>query len=129
MHVSRSKNPLTNYSWQVWRSIYNNHTDVKISPTMIWVHREQATLVNTQGISIKVQGKICLWQNTIMSIKLFLDFLLFMCVLDFWHKNKKRLIKNNNVKTFKYKNKQTIDFQLKLTKSKQPSIVTQHRKY
>ena len=48
-HVSRSIKPLTNHSWQVWRSIYNNHIDVKISPTMIWVHREQAMLVNAQG--------------------------------------------------------------------------------
>ena len=49
MHVSRSTKPLTNHSWQVWRSIYNNHIEVKISPTMIWVHREQATLINAQG--------------------------------------------------------------------------------
>ena len=49
MHVSRSTKLLTNHSWQVWRSIYNNHIDVKISPTMIWVHREQAMLVNAQG--------------------------------------------------------------------------------
>ena len=49
MHVSRLTKLLTNHSWQVWRSIYNNHIDVKISPTMIWVHREQAMLVNAQG--------------------------------------------------------------------------------
>ena len=49
MHVSRSTKPLTNHSWQVWRSIDNNHIDVKISPTMIWVHREQAMLINAQN--------------------------------------------------------------------------------
>ena len=35
-----------------------------------------------------------------MSIKLF-GFSTFYVFLDFWHKSKKRLIKNNNVKTFK----------------------------
>ena len=44
--ISRSTKPLTNHSRQVWRSIYNNHIDVKIFPTMIWVHEEQAMLVN-----------------------------------------------------------------------------------
>ena len=43
-----------------------------------------------------------------MSINLF-GFSTFYVFLDFWHKNKKRFIKNNNVKTFKAKaNKQTI---------------------
>ena len=51
-------------------------------------------------ISTKVQGKICLWQYTLMSIKLF-GFSTFYVFLDFWHKSKKRLIKSNNVKTFK----------------------------
>ena len=49
MHVSRSTKPLANHSWQVWRSIYNNHIEVKISPLIRWMHREQATLVNAQG--------------------------------------------------------------------------------
>ena len=49
MHVLRSTIPLTNQSWQVWRSIYNSHIVVKISPTKIWVYREQATLINVQG--------------------------------------------------------------------------------
>ena len=49
MQVSRSTKPLTNHSWQVWRSIYNNHINVKISPIMIWVLREQAMLINAQG--------------------------------------------------------------------------------
>ena len=41
--------PFTNHSWQVWRSIYNSHIDVKISPTMVWVHKEQAMLANAQS--------------------------------------------------------------------------------
>ena len=49
MHVSRSTKPFTNHSWQGWRYIYNNHIDFKISPTMIWVHREQAKLVDAQS--------------------------------------------------------------------------------
>ena len=49
MLASRSTKPLTNHSWQVWRSIYNNHIDVKIFPTMIWVLKEQAMLVNIQS--------------------------------------------------------------------------------
>ena len=104
MHVLRSTKPLTNRSWQVWRFIYNNHIDVKISPTKIWVHREQVMLVNVQGHLYEGTR-----QNTIMSIK-FLDFLLFV-FLDFWHRSKKRLIKNNNVKTFQtHANKQTQIF-------------------
>ena len=47
-------------------------------------------------------------KNSTMSINLF-GFSTFYVFLDFWHKNKKRLIKKNNVKTFKAKaNKQTI---------------------
>ena len=53
MQVSRSTKPLTNHSWQVWRSTYNNHINVKISQTIIWVHREQATLVNAQSHKYK----------------------------------------------------------------------------
>ena len=37
MHVSRSTKPFTNHSWHVWRSIYNNHIDFKISSTVIRV--------------------------------------------------------------------------------------------
>ena len=37
IHVSRSIKPFTNHSWQVWRSIYNNHIDFKISSTVIRV--------------------------------------------------------------------------------------------
>ena len=47
--ISRSTKPLTNHSRQVWRSIYNNHIDVKTFPTMIWMHKEQATLLNAQS--------------------------------------------------------------------------------
>ena len=43
------QNLLTNHSWQVWRSIYNNHIDVKMFPTKIQVHREQAKLINAQN--------------------------------------------------------------------------------
>ena len=63
MHVSRSTKTLTNHSWQVWRYIYNNHIDIKISPTMIWVHREQAMLINAQGHKYKATG-----QNMLMTI-------------------------------------------------------------
>ena len=53
----------------------------------------------------RYKAKTCLWQNTIMSIKLF-GFSTFYVFLDFWHKSKKRLIKNN-IKKFKANNKQT----------------------
>ena len=56
-----------------------------------------------KAISTKVQSKTCLWQYTIMSIKIFRFSYVFF---DFWHKSKKRLIKNN-VKTFKVKKKNT----------------------
>ena len=48
-HVSKSTWLLTNHSWQVWRSIYNNHIDVKMFSTKIQVHREQAKLINAQS--------------------------------------------------------------------------------
>ena len=48
-HVSRSTKLLTNHSWQVWRSIYNNHIDVKMFCTKIQVHREQVKLINAQS--------------------------------------------------------------------------------
>ena len=48
-HVLRSTKLLTNHSWQVWRSIYNNHIDVKMFPTKIQVHGEQAKLINAQS--------------------------------------------------------------------------------
>ena len=72
MHVSRSTKPLTNHSWQVWRSIYNNHIDIKISSTMIWMHREQAMLVNAQ--SHKYKGTR---QNMLMTIHVFMCFGIF----------------------------------------------------
>ena len=49
MQLSRLTKPLTNHSWQVWKSIYNNHIDVKIFPIMILVYKEQATFVNAQS--------------------------------------------------------------------------------
>ena len=48
-HVSRSTKLSTNHSWQVWRSIYSNHIDVKMFPTKIQVHRDQAKLINAQS--------------------------------------------------------------------------------
>ena len=58
MHVSRSTKPFTNNSWQVWRSIYNNHKDFKISPTVIWVHENKQCSKMHKAISTKVQDKI-----------------------------------------------------------------------
>ena len=95
MHVSRSTKPFTNHSWQGWRSIYNNHKDFKISPTMIWVHREQAMLVDAQSHLHKGTRKNIFWDKIQQCPSIFLDFLLFMWFLDFWHIRKKRLIKNN----------------------------------
>ena len=132
MQVSRSTQPLTNHSWQDWRFIYNNHIDVQIFPIMIWVHKEQVMLKNAQSHNTNVQGKTCLWQNTMMSIKLF-GFSTFYVSLDFWHKSKKKLIKSNNVKKFKAnvnKNKHNFTKQANIsTKSAQPSKVTKHMKY
>ena len=102
MHVSRSTKPLTNHLWQVWRSIYNSHIDVKISPTKIWVHREQAILVNAQGHLYKGTRQNMLVTKHNNVDQTFWIFY-FLCVLNFWHKNMKKLIKNNNVKTFKEK--------------------------
>ena len=48
-HVSRSTKLLTNHSWRVWISIYNNHIDIKMIPIKIQVHREQAKLINAQS--------------------------------------------------------------------------------
>ena len=48
-HVSRSTKLLTNHSWQVWRSIYNYHINVKMFPTKIQVHREKDKLINAQS--------------------------------------------------------------------------------
>ena len=95
MHVSRSTKLFTNHSWQGWRSIYNSHIDFKISPTMIWVHREQAMLVDAQRYKIKH----ILRQNSTMSIKLF-GFSTFYVVFGFLtHKkekiDKKQLRKDN----------------------------------
>ena len=48
-HVSRSTKLLTNHSWQVWRSIYNNHMDVKMIPTKIQLYKKQVKLINAQS--------------------------------------------------------------------------------
>ena len=82
-------------------------------PIMIWVHKEQATLINAQSHKYKGTRQNSLWQNTIKSIKLF-RFSTFYVFLDFWHKSKKRLIKKqckNILKKCKQTNK---NFQIKL---------------
>ena len=59
-------------------------------------------------ISTKVQGKTC-FQTKLNKVDQAFWFSTFYVFLDFWHKNKKKLIKNYNVKTFKEKaNKQPI---------------------
>ena len=133
MHVSRSTKSFTSHSWQCWRSIYTSHIDFKISPTMIWVHRKQFMLIDAQSHLHKGTRKNIFWDKTQQCRSNFLDFLLFIWFLDFWHTRKKRLMKNNNVKTFNAKaNKQPVDnsnnWQLKQPTSTQPNIVTQHRK-
>ena len=62
--------------------------------------KEQATLVNAQTISTKVQGKTS-FETKLNNVNQTFDFLLFMWFLDFWHKIRKWLIKSNNVKTTK----------------------------
>ena len=63
-----------------------------------------------KAIITNVRGKTCLWQYIIMPIKLF-GFSTFYVFLDFWHKNKYRLIKKcknnkgNKRKKTKKKNK------------------------
>ena len=46
IQVSRLSRLLTNHSWQAWKSIYNSYIDFKISLIKIYVHTEQAWLVN-----------------------------------------------------------------------------------
>ena len=109
IHVSRSTIPLTTHSWQVRRSIYNSHIDIKFLPHRYGVHREQATLLNAQGHLYKGIRQNMFWDKTQRCRSTFSDFQIFMCFRIFDIKNKKRFIKNNNVKTFKAKaNKQTI---------------------
>ena len=74
MHVSRSTKPFTNHSWQVWRSIYNNHIDFKISPTVIWVQRNKQCSKMHKAISTKVQGKTSFGTKTQQSQSNFLIF-------------------------------------------------------
>ena len=62
----------------------------------------------TKPLAQKYKTKQVLKQNSIVSIKLF-DFLLFMWFLDSWHIRKKRLNKNNNVKTTKTDKAWTIE--------------------
>ena len=68
------------------------------------MHREQATLVNAQGHLYKgTRPNMLMTKHN--NVGQNFGFLLFMC---FWIFNNIRLIKNNNVKTFKVekKNKQ-----------------------
>ena len=80
--VSRLTKLLTNHSRQVWRSIYNNYIEVKISPIMIWVHREQVMLINEQ--SHKYKGTR---QNMLMTKHNNIDqtfwIFYFLCVIRF----------------------------------------------
>ena len=117
MYVSRSTIPLTNHLWQVWRSIHKSHIDVKISPTKIWVHREQVTLVNAQGHLYKGTRQNMLVTKHNNVDQTFWIFY-FLCVFGVFNTiSNKRLIKNNNVKTFKAKEKQIQIFQFNLAKS------------
>ena len=82
MQVSRTTKPLTNHSWQVWKSIYNNHIDVKIFPTMIWVHKEQAMFTNAQSHlyeGIRQNMRVIKHNNADQTFYVFLDL---------WHKSK-----------------------------------------
>ena len=82
MYVSRSTKLLTNHSWQVLRSIYNSHIDVKIFPQWYEWKKEQATLVNAQSHKYKGTG-----QNMLMTIHNNVDqtfwIFYFLCVFGF----------------------------------------------
>ena len=78
-----------------------NHIEVKIFPTMIWVHKEQATLENAPSRKCKGtrQNMFVTKHNNVDQTFWISTFYVF---LDFWHKSKKILIKNNNVKKKKH---------------------------
>ena len=131
MHISRSTKPLTNHSWQVWRSIYNNHIDVKIFLTMIWVHKGQATLVNAQSHLYKGTR-----QNMHMTLQKNADqtfwIFYFLCVFGFLTQKQVKIDQKQNVKTFKVNTNKTkkISNQARMiTKSTQTINVTLNRKY
>ena len=92
------------------------------------MHMEQATLVNAQGHLYKGTRQNMLVTKHNNVDKTFWIFY-FLCVFRFFlHKNKKRFIKNYNVKTFKANANKQNNFQHKLAKSTQSSIVTKHMK-
>ena len=131
MHVSRSTKPFTNHSWQVWRSIYNNHIDVKIFPTMIWVHKEQAKLVNAQNHLYEGTR-----QNMLVTIHNNADqtfwIFYFLCVFRFLTQKQVKIDKKQNVKMFKVitnKTKKISNQARMITKSTQIINVTLNRKY
>ena len=110
MHVSRSTKPFTNHSWQGWGSIYNSHIDFKNSPIMIWVHREQAMLVDAQSqFAQRYKRKHILRQNSTISIKLF-GFSTFYVVFGFLTHKKEKIDKKQQCKNIlnDWEQKQTI---------------------
>ena len=89
------------YHWLLIHDKFDK--DIKISPTKIWsAWGTSYALKCTRPLVQRYKAKYVLRQNSTMSINLF-GFSTFYVFLDFWHKNKKRLIKNNNVKTLKQK--------------------------
>ena len=69
------------------RSIYNNHIDVMIFPTMIQVHREQAKLVNAQSHlyrSTRPNMRVTKHNNVDQTFWIFY----FLCVFGFLTQNK-----------------------------------------
>ena len=72
----------------------------------------------TKPLAQRYKAKQVLRQNSTMLIKLF-DFLIFMWFLDFWHKRRKRLIKNKNEQKYAQIDKQSKSC---YTKSQQSSV-------
>ena len=106
MHVSRSTKPLTNYSWQVWKSIYNNHTDVKIFPTMIWAHKKQATLVNTQSHlyeGTRQNMHVTIYKNADQTFWIFY----FLCIFGFLTQKQVKIDQKNNIQSIQKKKTHT----------------------
>ena len=61
-----------------------------------------------KAISTKVQDKTC-FETKFNKVDQTFWFSNFYAFLDFWHKNRKRLIKKNNLKTFKAKKKKKAE--------------------
>ena len=117
MHVSRSTKPFTNHSWQVWRSIYNNHIDFKISPKVIWVQWTKLCSKCTKPLAQRCKAKQVLRQklNNVNQTFWFSNFLCDFWIFDMW---RKRLIKNKR-KPRVCTNKQTHNHQHKQQAIKQ----------